>query len=86
MRNITLAVEDKVYQTARVVAAKRNTSVSALVRDFLMDLARQVELADGEKERQERQRLVQLFRQCRLELGYKPSRKKTYEGGRFSRF
>jgi hypothetical protein len=40
MKNITVAVDDDVYRMARVVAAERDTSVSALVRDYLAGLAR----------------------------------------------
>ena len=40
MKNITVAVDDEVYRAARVVAAKRDTSVSALVREYLVSLAK----------------------------------------------
>lgn len=39
MKNITVSVDDDVYRRARVKAAERDTSVSALVRQFLVDLA-----------------------------------------------
>ncbi len=39
MRNITVAVDDQTYTRARVRAAQRGASVSALVRGFLNDLA-----------------------------------------------
>lgn len=39
MSNITLNVPDEVLDQARVVAAKRKTTVNALVRGFLSDLA-----------------------------------------------
>ncbi len=38
MRNITVSVADDVYRNARIRAAERNTSVSALVADFLRSL------------------------------------------------
>lgn len=41
MKNITVAVDDEVYRRARVKAAERDTSVSALVRQFLIDLAQE---------------------------------------------
>ncbi len=40
MRNITVAVPDSVYRLARRYAAERDSSVSALVRDFLIGLGR----------------------------------------------
>ena len=38
MKNITVTVPDQVYRRARVRAAARDTSVSALVREFLAGL------------------------------------------------
>ena len=38
VKNITVAVDEATYLSARVIAAKRNTSVSALVREFLLNL------------------------------------------------
>lgn len=38
MRNITVSLPDDVYRRARIKAAERDTSVSALVRDFLVTL------------------------------------------------
>jgi len=35
MRNITVSVNDDTYRRARIKAAERDTSVSAVVRDFL---------------------------------------------------
>lgn len=40
MRNITVAIPDSVHRAARRYAAERDTSVSALVRDFLIGLGR----------------------------------------------
>jgi hypothetical protein len=39
MKNITVAVPDDVYRRARVAAAERDSSVSALVADFLRQVA-----------------------------------------------
>ena len=39
MKNITVSVDDETYRRARVKAAERDTSVSALVRQFLAELA-----------------------------------------------
>lgn len=35
MKNITLKIDDEVHSRARILAAARGTSISALVRDFL---------------------------------------------------
>lgn len=39
MRNITVSVPDEVYHRARIRAAEQGRSVSALVADFLAELA-----------------------------------------------
>ncbi len=39
MRNITVSLDDETYRRARMAAAQRDTSVSALVKRFLLDLA-----------------------------------------------
>ena len=51
MRNITVSVPDQVYRRARMQAAARDTSVSALVRDYLASLG------DGESDFDRRKRL-----------------------------
>ncbi|MDN5940039.1 MAG: DUF6364 family protein, partial [Salinisphaera sp.] len=35
MKNVTLSIDEPTYTRARVVAAKRGTSLSRLVRDYL---------------------------------------------------
>jgi plasmid stability protein len=39
MKNITVSLDDETYRQARIVAAQRDTSVSALVKRYLTDLA-----------------------------------------------
>jgi len=39
MKNITVSLDDETYRRARIAAAERDTSVSALVKRFLQDLA-----------------------------------------------
>ncbi len=39
MKNITVSVPEETYRQARIKAAERDTSVSALVRNFLTELA-----------------------------------------------
>jgi len=51
MKNITLKIDDETYQNARVRAAERGTSVSALVREFLGTLG-------SESEEEAHQRIV----------------------------
>jgi len=51
MKNITLAIEDEVLDKVRVVAAQKRTTVNALVREFLTELAgREEEIANARRE------------------------------------
>jgi plasmid stability protein len=47
MKNITVSVDDETYRRARMKAAEKDTSVSAMVREFLNEVA-------GEESRFER--------------------------------
>ena len=51
MKNLTVSLDDDTYRRARMIAAERDTSVSALVKRFL------VELASGEPEFERLKRL-----------------------------
>ena len=53
VKNITVSVDDETYRRARTKAAERDTSLSALVRRFLVDLISE-ESADRSLERAER--------------------------------
>ena len=39
MKNITLAIDEDVLERARIVAAEQKTTVNAMVREFLADVA-----------------------------------------------
>ena len=51
MKNITVSLDDETYRRARMIAAQRDTSVLALVKRFLRDLAS----GESETERLKRQ-------------------------------
>jgi plasmid stability protein len=55
MKNITVTVPDDVYRNARIRAAERGTSVSALVAEYLRSLS----LREAEFSRLEAQQQVQ---------------------------
>jgi len=70
MKNITVTVGDDVYRRARVKAAERDTSVSALVREFLQSLG-----ADE----------TEFERRCRLEEDVIASIRRFRAGDRLER-
>lgn len=65
MKNITVSVDDKIYHRSRIRAAEKGTSVSALVRRALEDLA-------GEET--EFERLKRVEREVVARLGARRSR------------
>jgi hypothetical protein len=52
--------------------------------DWVKNMTANVDNGDAQ-DRRNRRKLVRLLKGYKLELGYKPSRAKMYEGGRFSR-
>lgn len=63
MKNITVTVPDEVYRDARVRAAERGSSVSALVGDYLRSLSgRDAEFARLEQQQRDVQATIERFR------------------------
>ena len=57
MKNITVSIDDDTYRRARVRAAEQDTSVSALVREFLQ------QVAAGESETESLKRQERMLRE-----------------------
>jgi plasmid stability protein len=66
MRNITLSVDEDVLAAVRRHAAEHNSTVNALVRDYLTNLA-----AHNNRAKQVRTRLRQLSKRSQGRLGKK---------------
>lgn len=82
MKNITLAIDERVLEEVRVYAAKRSTTVNALVREYLKRLTdEEAQLADT------RERMRELIDNSEAELGpdYVWNREEIYEGRMFPR-
>ena len=77
MRNITVSVDDNTYRLARVKAAERDTSVSALVKLYLADLAR----GEGNFERLAREEKELRARIRDFSAGDRIPRDQLYERG-----
>ncbi len=75
MKNITLSVDEKVLTAVRRHAAKRNSTVSTLVREYLTNL-----VACENRANRARARLRQLSEQSQGQLGKKTcSREGLYD-------
>jgi hypothetical protein len=66
MKTITLSVDDNVLAAVRRHAAERNSTVNALVREYLTNL-----VGHQDRAHRARARLRQLSRQSQLRLGRK---------------
>lgn len=64
MKNITLNVDEKILAAVRRYAAEQESSVNALVREFLSAIARREDRAT-----QARKRLGELSRQSKARVG-----------------
>jgi plasmid stability protein len=63
MRNITVSVPDDVYRAARIRAAERGSSISALVAEYLRSLSeRETEFSRLEAQQKQVQSEIQRFR------------------------
>jgi hypothetical protein len=81
MKNITLAVDDEVLAEARKYAAANNTTVNALVRDYLTRLAHFESRA-----KKAREELLKLAEKSTLDLGsWKWNREELYDRHELSR-
>jgi hypothetical protein len=63
MKNITVSVDEVIYRRARIKAAEQDTSVSALVKQFLVELAS--DRGEGERLVREERALRERIRQFR---------------------
>ncbi len=74
MKNITVSVDDETYRRARIMADRRDTSVSVLVHEFLAGLALGVE------ERRDWTAVWEPVDAWGVDVGERPSRSRTYDG------
>ena len=81
MKNITLAMDEDVLRAVRRYAAKHDTTVNALVRDYLRRLT-----DFEEKAAKAREELVELANKSEARMGsWKWNREDAYEGRLFPR-
>ena len=78
MKNITVSVDDDTYRRARMRAAEQDTSVSALVKSFLVELAQ--DESDVERLRREERALRARIKTFRA--GDRLPRDEVHERGR----
>jgi plasmid stability protein len=78
MKNITVTLDDDTYRRARIIAAQRETSVSALVRGFLIELAS----GESETERLKRQERELRERITNFRASDRLSRDEVHDRGR----
>ena len=76
MKNITLAIDDGLLTQVREVAAERQTTVNALVRDYLTDLAKRFDRTENA-----RLELLEMSRNTSADMGpdWVWDREQTYE-------
>ena len=64
MKNVTLAIDETLLREARKIAADRSTTLNAMIREFLKELAER-----ESKARAARRRIVELCRGAQGEVG-----------------
>jgi len=69
MKNITLTIEDALYEQSRLIAAQRKTTVTGLVRQYLRSLS------DVEQRREQaRAEILKMIGTFDCEIGRMPNR------------
>lgn len=84
MKTVNLSIPEDVWREARIEAAKHNTSLSGLVRAYLMAMVKGkapviVEEESEDGDRRSRMNLLSALQSTELVLGYEPTRSRTYE-------
>jgi hypothetical protein len=64
MKNVTIAIDDSLLREARRIAADRATTLNAMIREFLEELAQRESRAV-----QARRRIVELCSETQAEVG-----------------
>lgn len=64
MKNVTLAIDESLLREARRIAADRSTTLNAMIREFLEELAER-----ESKAARARERIVDLCRNSHAEVG-----------------
>jgi hypothetical protein len=89
MKTIQVPLKEGEYDVAKKLAREKGTTVAEVLAHYLSELLKapqpNVENLKVDSQR-DKERLAALLRDSNLELGFTPSRERTYEGGRFSRF
>ncbi len=75
VKNITLSVPDEIYRRARIKAAERDTSVSAVVAAYLKTFA----AGDTDSESQKRRMLLAREKLGHYEVGRRVQRDELHE-------
>jgi len=73
VKNITLTVDDELYEQSRIIAAQRKTTVTGLVRDYLKSLSE----ADARRERA-RKEILAMIGTFGGKVGRMPSREERH--------
>jgi Arc/MetJ family transcription regulator len=76
MKNITLAIDDEILDKVRIVAAHKRTTVNAMVREYLSEVA-----GRDEKQAEARKQLLRLMETSkgRMAPDWKFDREETHE-------
>jgi metal-responsive CopG/Arc/MetJ family transcriptional regulator len=64
MKNVTIALDESLLREARRIAAERSTTLNAMIREYLQELAERESQAV-----QARLRIAELCRETRAEIG-----------------
>ncbi len=82
--NITLSLDDQLVREVRKIAVDRDTTLTALVREYLQQIA--AENAKSGRKRRELEALEKSFREVHIHLGEKTWRREDLHDRGHNRF
>jgi hypothetical protein len=89
MKMIQVPLKEGDYDAAKKLAQEKGATIAEVLAQYLSELLKTPQ-PNSERfkvdSQRDKEKLAALLRDSNLELGFTPSRERTYEGGRFSRF
>ncbi len=64
--NVTLSLEDELVKTVRKIAVDRDTTMTAMIRDYLKQIVASADAKEAERKRQQLDALERSFEECKF--------------------
>ncbi len=83
MKTVSIEVDEGIWQAAQEGAARAQSELGTLLKEYLERLADGSAVCSAEAEEASRKRLLQLLQRCSITLDGRPTRESIYTDRRF---